>query len=148
MALVLVIPAARSFAVVILVIALVVVSMFVVAFSVSVSVPLGKREIACERKKTYSKGNHPSFRAHLFLSVPKAVGPRLRENCVVTRGLSKGCVVFRSVLPDRWQSRIDPSSGLGGRLDERNFRALSSRRVDQTSELWRTKSEYDMFALL
>src|SRR5258708_17186711 len=69
-ALVFVIPSANSVAVVILVVALslvVTIFMFFVTLSVSVSMPLGQREIACEREDANRKGDHPSCRAHCSL---------------------------------------------------------------------------------
>src|SRR5260370_26549905 len=69
-ALMFVIPSAHSVAVVILVVALVLVvtiSMFFVTLSVSVSMPLGQREIACERQNANCNANHPSCRAHCSL---------------------------------------------------------------------------------
>jgi hypothetical protein len=65
--LVLVIPSAHSFAVVTFVVALVlvvIIAMFFVTLSVSVSMPLGQREIACEHEDPNRKGNHPFCRAH------------------------------------------------------------------------------------
>jgi hypothetical protein len=68
--LVLVIPSAHSFAVVIFVVALaliVTVAMFFVAFSVSVT--LGQREITAEQEESHHAGDHPYCKSHSSLPI-------------------------------------------------------------------------------
>jgi hypothetical protein len=68
--LMLVIPPANSFAVAVFVVVIFLVvlcAMFVVTLSMSVSLPLGQREVARKDEDSNRKGGHPSCRAHCFL---------------------------------------------------------------------------------
>jgi len=68
--LVILVPTAHGFPVVIVVIvfvAIVIVVMFVMTLSLSVSMPLRHRDSACEREDSNRKGNDPFCRAHRSL---------------------------------------------------------------------------------